>query len=279
MRSLNASSSSSFLSLVPEHGRIEVREPSARLQATIKLLDETAARSGYQKAMGNSGQVPGEIAMLERLGIPRDGQRIVETVCEVGFNAGHSAAAMLLHNNATLHEFDVMSLKWSRACMAEIQRLYPGRVVLHEGDSKVMGRGFAKLVQRGKAKPCDVFFVDGLHSNPQVFWDFYTAINATRPGGLIMADDTTAQFKTVLKMWQIHAARGDIVEPRCAYPIRNNQIGLRSFCVAERAPNPAHRLSMHWVNEAAWKQHYHQFDWKRAWRFHLEQLKNATRLY
>lgn len=273
---------STFLGFVPTHGRIDVRQPSAQLSAVVGALAAVAMKTGYKKAMGNSGQVPGEVATLEQLGIPR-GQRI-ETICEIGFNAGHSAAALLMHNNATLHEFDVMTLKWSRACLDEVERRYPGRVVLHKGDSKFTGRAFAEKVQRGQARPCDIFFIDGLHSNPQVYWDFHTAVNATRPGGLIMADDTTALFKTVLKMWQMHTARGDLVEPRCAYPVRNNKIGLRSFCVAERAPSPAHRVPKDWprqltTNGVSWKDYITTFDWKAAWKFHVQMIKNATRVY
>ena len=114
-------------------------------------------------------------------------------------------------------------------------------------------------------------------------FDFYTAINATRPGGVIIADDTSALFKSVLKMWHFHTARGHIVEPRCAYPVRKQSIGLRSFCVGVRAPD-GRTLSPDYLREeqhknTSWGRWYGVYDHKAAWKRHVAQLANATRLY
>ena len=316
----DASPQSTLLSLVPPHGRIESREPSKKLRAIVNRIIKVQRNNSYTTAMGNSWQVLGESGELERIGTPKDG-RTIETVCEIGFNAGHSASALLLHNNATLHEvsgrhgigsmmnthtrlltcvfqsrllcryrflqFDVMALKWSNACLEEVRALFPGRVVLHKGDSKRTGPAFASRVSLGLQRPCDIFFIDGHHSNPHVVYDFYTAINATRPGGIIMADDTSALFKTVLKLWHFHTARGDIVQPRCAFPVRRQSIGLRSFCVGVRAPD-GRRYSgrQDWSREdprdrvnGSWARWYAAYDPKSAWAIHVDQLRNTSMLF
>ena len=311
----------SHLHLVPPTGRILVRQPSANLSAMVKRLKLVQRRYNYTAAMGNSWQVAGEPCALERLGTSPsafDGREI-ETVCEIGFNgatpfsigdlwvvtspcslallaccshsraarsthasaAGHSASALLMHNNAVLHEFDVQSLKWSKPCLAEVRKRFPGRVILHQGDSRREGPAFAKRVSEGLERPCDVFFIDGHHSNPHVQIDFTTAINATRPGGMIMADDTSALFKTVLKMWLFHTARGDIIHPRCAYPVRKQSIGLRSFCFGVRAPSASHTLSREWYRDeqrknGTWARWLRSYDPKAAWRYHVARLANAT---
>ena len=103
-----SSAQSALLSLVPPHGRIESREPSEKLRAIVNRIIKVQRNNSYTTAMGNSWQVLGESAELEKLGTPKDGQNKIETICEIGFNAGHSASALLLHNNATLHEVSAL---------------------------------------------------------------------------------------------------------------------------------------------------------------------------
>ena len=287
-------SQAALLRAVPPHGRIEVRNTSTQLRELLRGLQDVANANGYKAKMGNSQQVPGEIANLERLGTPADGERI-ETVCEIGFNAGHSAAALLMHNRATLHEFDVMSLRWSAACLDEIRRLFPGRVQLHKGDSKRTGPAFAQRVKRGEQKPCDVFFVDGMHNNPWVLVDLITAIASTRPGGKIMVDDATALWKTVIKMWHLHTSSGDIVRPRCALPTyASGEDGqpssgglawLRGFCEGERPP-ASHPFSVNWFREESATspkgqrvQFLTDYPVRAAWRWHVSRLKEAAVVY
>ena len=119
------------------------------------------------------------------------------------------------------------------------------------------------------------------HSNPHVTIDFYTAINATRPGGTIVADDTSALFKTVLKMWHFHTVRGDISAPQCAFPMRKQSTGLRSFCVGTRASD-GRSLVRDWYRDEQRKNNtffLKKYDWRAAWRYHVSLLKNATKEY
>ena len=58
----------------------------------------------------------------------------IRTVCEVGFNAGYSAAVWL-ESNPTVRvlDFDMQDQPFKKNCVAELQRLHPGRLELHAG--------------------------------------------------------------------------------------------------------------------------------------------------
>ena len=58
----------------------------------------------------------------------------IRTVCEVGFNAGYSAAVWLESNPAVrVLDFDMQDQPFKKNCVAELQRLHPGRLELHAG--------------------------------------------------------------------------------------------------------------------------------------------------
>lgn len=60
----------------------------------------------------------------------------VSTYCEIGFNGGHSAAAMLLTNpRVTVHAFDLMAWPYSNATSALISAQFGARFNMHRGDS------------------------------------------------------------------------------------------------------------------------------------------------
>merc|ERR1712137_559577 len=69
-------------------------------------------------------------------------------ICEVGFNAGHSAAVWLHETNARLIEFDYGSLPYSNGARALIEALYPSRTAFHIGDSARTLADFAEKVHR-----------------------------------------------------------------------------------------------------------------------------------
>ncbi len=58
----------------------------------------------------------------------------IRTVCEVGFNAGYSAAVWLESNpTVKVIDFDMQDQPFKKNCVAELQRLHPGRLELHAG--------------------------------------------------------------------------------------------------------------------------------------------------
>ncbi len=110
----------------------------------------------------------------------------VQVYCEIGFNGGHSSAAMLLANpHVTVHAFDLMMWKYSNATAALLRSTFGKRFRLHPGDSTVTVPAWTRQHPRA----CDLTFVDGDHTLQGAMLDMMNMRNATREGGLAVADD------------------------------------------------------------------------------------------
>lgn len=85
----------------------------------------------------------------------------VDTICEIGFNRGHSALNWLLHSreSVTVHEFDLGEWSSARAGAALLAEKYGNRLRMHWGSS-------IETVPAATAEglTCDVIVVDGGHS-------------------------------------------------------------------------------------------------------------------
>ena len=93
----------------------------------------TVAVDAWWKDNGHIGQVVEEVAALRALAI-EIGSGVA---CEVGFNAGHSAAVLLEGTGVRhLHEFDLMTQPYSNASAAHARARYPGRFTMHRGNSR-----------------------------------------------------------------------------------------------------------------------------------------------
>lgn len=80
-------------------------------------------------------------------------------VCEVGFNAGHSAMLFLdALPNAILHEWDLGDMDYTAKNAALFSRIYARRFHYHRGDSAKTVPAFITSHPNHK---CDVLFVDG----------------------------------------------------------------------------------------------------------------------
>mmetsp|Transcript_16888 Transcript_16888/g.36563 ORF Transcript_16888/g.36563 Transcript_16888/m.36563 type:complete len:309 (-) Transcript_16888:900-1826(-) len=81
----------------------------------------------------------------------------IRTVCEIGFNAGHSATLFLDSiPHATFYEFDLGDFPWALSNSKLIKGTYGARFNYIKGDSHVTIPEFAK-----NGTKCDVIFVDG----------------------------------------------------------------------------------------------------------------------
>jgi predicted O-methyltransferase YrrM len=109
----------------------------------------------------------------------------VRTICEVGFNAGHSAAVWLMANpNATLHTFDL----WShgpagRAGLQLLKTRFPGRILAHVGDS------LHTIARTTIAPPCDLVHIDGRHDYAHTLTDFVNFVPKARADAVYLFDD------------------------------------------------------------------------------------------
>ena len=103
------------------------------------------------------------------------------------------------------------------------------RISLYRGDSTLTVAAYATKVRAGLEPGCDVFFIDGSHTDPTVTKDFGNAIASMREGGVLMADDTTSHWPDVQAQWNAQVAAGHLRDAQCkVFAIK----GSRGFCWA-----------------------------------------------
>jgi hypothetical protein len=122
----------------------------------------------------------------------------VKTICEVGFNAGHSSATFLHANNdAKVIVFDLGNLPWTNVQVEYVKKLFPGRLTLTTGNSHI------KIREYWHANPhvkCDLWSIDGDHG-PDSIIDFEAARLMASLGGFVLADDHTQNFPAIKSTW------------------------------------------------------------------------------
>jgi len=122
----------------------------------------------------------------------------IETVCELGFNAGHGAAIWLEGTDVKLKSFDLLMTNWSAAAIQFNQAIYPGRTEWFPGNSAVTLPKYAEAVRAGKAERCDLWYIDGAHVGSLPFHDMKSAHESSRNGTVMIADDCTRFWGAVL---------------------------------------------------------------------------------
>ncbi len=117
----------------------------------------------------------------------------VRHICEVGFNAGHSTALWLSANpTATVDTFDLFNPRltgFMRPNLLLLQRLFPGRLTAHVGDS------LRTIPAANLSTPCDLVHVDGRHSYENTRQDTINFVRTSRPSTLYLFDDQCDPLK------------------------------------------------------------------------------------
>ena len=110
----------------------------------------------------------------------------VRTYCEIGFNGGHSAAAMLHANpQVMVHAFDIMGWTYSNRTSAILRTMFGKRFRMHRGDSRVT---VPEWTQKNP-QACDLLFVDGDHSQHGAHLDMVNMRAAAAAHAVAVADD------------------------------------------------------------------------------------------
>lgn len=139
---------------------------------------------------GNSGRLSQQIGCYFGMLAGRFGGD-PPTVCETGFNVGHSAVTFLsaLPDSAQYFGFDLGQLRrltWEAAALLNTS-FFPGRVHLKYGDSAVTLPQFV----RDHPVPfrCDVISIDGHHSTKYMMSDWRAFRQMAHEGSLVFVDD------------------------------------------------------------------------------------------
>lgn len=110
------------------------------------------------------------------------------TYCEIGFNGGHSAAAVLVARpHVDVYSFDILDHEYSLPIANFLSDVYGDRLTFIAGDSKDSVPYISDTLLRGK---CDVIFVDGDHSALTVKADIVNMIPAAAEVNVLYIDDT-----------------------------------------------------------------------------------------
>ena len=114
----------------------------------------------------------------------------IKTICETGFNIGHSAITWLASNpEAHLYSFDLPH-DYQYIGIDYINKLFPKRLTVVNGDStRTMLPYMCKF-----NITCDVSHVDGGHSYEVATSDLNILGSRTNIGGLLLIDDTLCKL-------------------------------------------------------------------------------------
>lgn len=113
----------------------------------------------------------------------------VETICETGFQAGHSALVFLLSNpHAHVYSFDLANYGVTLPAVEFLQKRFPGRFTFVQGDSK---ETLGTFWRQNPGVRCDLSLVDGAHIMPWVSTDLKNFWHmASGPESMIIMSDT-----------------------------------------------------------------------------------------
>ena len=116
-----------------------------------------------------------------------------EKICEIGFNAGHSALLLLSGASTTIKafvSFDIMEHDYGKECYEYVKGKYPGvSFEMVEGDSRFRISDWI-VKNQNQIETFDVVHVDGGHNDSCFFTDFAMASLLCKRGGKIIIDDT-----------------------------------------------------------------------------------------
>lgn len=116
-----------------------------------------------------------------------------EAICEIGFNAGHSAVLLALPNSANITFFDIAEHPYVDPCFQHLCSVLPNKMTLIKGDSRVT---LPEYISKNGGELFDLIHVDGGHQEHVFVSDFACALKLAKKGALIIVDDTNIPYIT-----------------------------------------------------------------------------------
>lgn len=111
-----------------------------------------------------------------------------KSICEIGFNAGHSLLIMLSMNpNAEYVLFDINMHNYTEPCLEYIKQQYSKtKITMIFGDSK---ETLPRYIKNNKDKTFDLIHVDGGHDSIIIDADFNNSLKMSNSETIIIFDD------------------------------------------------------------------------------------------
>jgi uncharacterized protein YuzB (UPF0349 family) len=153
------------------------------------------------------------------------GKQATENICEIGFNAGHSAMLMLLGRNNTKTNFTIFDIgnhPYTKPCYEYIKSKFSFvNFEYVEGDSTVTMSEWINTHKELMYK-YDVVHVDGGHDEHCISNDMKHTDLLVKVNGIVIIDDTNSNI--INKYVDLYISTGNYVElkilPTYGYPHR-----------------------------------------------------------
>jgi Methyltransferase domain len=211
---------------------------SNEYQTLKPLFDSVTQEAGFVEAGdGHSGRVP-----LETLALHYFASRpSVHTVCETGFNAGHSTFNFLTANRRlVVHSFDISSHGYSKPIADKLSSMFPDRFFYHIGDSR---QTVPQFIAANPQVTCSIINIDGGHTTPVAFADVtnFASVADLKNGAVIVFDDYPSPAHSAA--WDRAKLLGYIEEvASCLFPPRGPLAFAPGFAFGSviRRPNITH---------------------------------------
>ena len=193
----------------------------------------------WWKNMGHSAQRLDQIALLRTI-VSSKALGPMRTVCEIGMNAGHSATTLLEGQQTVLIGFDLFTLPYSLATRRVLSEHYPNRTHYFHGRSQEEVPRYASRRNALGFPLCDLWLVDGDHERGAIL-DMRAALNLSRDGAVIVADDCSS------KHWRVQQAWLSLINDGFIYDAWNTTDRSKGWCVGRfrRDESRLHLLSQH----------------------------------
>ncbi len=154
-----------------------------------KTLDNFLKDKGFFNFENGSGQVPQQQIDLIQLVNTYN----VKSIMEIGFNAGHSADALLsAKSDVNLVSFDIATHSYIDAAKEFIDIKFPGRHKLIKGDSIIT---VPEYYQSNPNTKFDLIFIDGCHEFRYAMQDLMNCKLLSHPDTIVVLDDTSYQLQ------------------------------------------------------------------------------------
>ena len=114
----------------------------------------------------------------------------INTVLEIGFNAGFSTLLMLLTNpNIRITCVDICSHQYTVPCYQTLKEIFGDRIELISGSSVDILPNLIEKVNRGEIEKYDLIHIDGCHLTEIAEKDIQNCSHLWKSGSIVIFDD------------------------------------------------------------------------------------------
>jgi len=186
--------------------------PSEKLDGLIQELNQFLCEKSFARTEGHSANTAVELQWAEYNRLAQGDH--LKTVCETGFNAGHSALRFLALSDANFYSFDIGNHDYAKPAAEFLQKKFPGRLVVTWGNSLETLPAFREEHPEVR---CDIAIVDGGHSREVAESDLLNFMPMTSPNSTVALDDTPCNAQWCQgpgEAWQKLKAQGIVIETK-----------------------------------------------------------------